>query len=150
MRQFLIISLMIFLFMGFICLCPLYSEAQYFGFNPFWTIQQAPFFPVFSPWSMEPVFLNPILFPGRSFAMPFYPRPISSPLLVAPMLRRGNAPITLTIPTVTITTAPLTAILGFINPTLLANNIAILTSIVNPTVLNLLITTFQLPFLSTI
>jgi hypothetical protein len=32
----------------------------------------------------------------------------------------------------------------------LANNIAILNTIINPTVFNLLITTFQLPFLSTI
>ena len=79
-----------------------------------------------------------------------FPMPISSPLLIEPMLRRANAPVTLAVPTVTVTTAPLTAILGFIDPTLLANNIAVLTSIVNPTIFNLLITTFQLPFLSTI
>lgn len=149
MRPILIISLMFFLLMSFMCLCPMYAKAQYFGFYPFWSFQQAPFFPVFSPWSMDPVFLNPI-FPGRPFAMPYFPTPVSSPFLVEPMLRRRNAPVTLTVPTVAITTAPLTAILDLINPTLLASNIAILTSIVNPTVLNLLITTFQLPFLGTI
>ena len=149
MRSILIILLMIFLLISFICLCPMYAKAQYFGFNPFWTFQQAPFFPGFSPWSMESFFLNPI-FPGRSFAIPLFPMPITSPLIVEPMLRRGNAPVTLTVPTVTVTTAPLTAILGFLDPTLLASNVAILNSIVNPTVLNLLITTFQLPFLSTI
>ena len=149
MKPILIISLMVFLLISFLFLYPVSAKAQYFGYNPFWTFQQTPLLPIFPPWSIESVFLNPI-FPGRPFAMPLFPSPISSPLLVEPMLRRGNAPVTLTVPTVTITTAPLTAILGLIGPNLLASNIAILTSIVNPTVFNLLITTFQLPFLGII
>lgn len=149
MRPISIISLMIFLLISFIFLYPMPAKAQYPRFNPFWTFQQAPFLPVFPLWSMEPVFLNP-MFPGTPLAMPLFSSPISSPLLVEPMLRRGNAPVTLTVPTVTITTAPLTAILGLINPNLLASNIATLTSIVNPTVFNLLVTTFQLPFLGII
>lgn len=140
MRPFLIITIIFFLVTASICLCPISGEAQYPGFNPFLEFQLMPFFPQ---WIINPFFLPPV-YTGRYFGMSRLPMPISSPFIVEPILRMANIPPIPTIPAVTITTAPLTAILNLIDPALLASNIAILTTNF-PLVFNLLVTTFQLP-----
>jgi len=50
------------------------------------------------------------------------------------------------IPSVTVTTAPLTAVLSLVNPSLLASSIAVFTNF-NPTAFNLIVTTFQMPII---
>lgn len=104
-----------------------------------------PFNPIISPWMIMPPlpFFYPFMSPCfGGFLAPF--PVISSPLLIQPSMRMAMAPVTITIPTVTTTTPPLTAILNVIDPTLLASSINFLTANF-PLVFNLVVTTFQLP-----
>ncbi len=102
-----------------------------------------PAFPPFNPW----YYANPFLFyPMGYFGFPVLPPLAVTPYLVEPGLRIANAPVTLTIPTVSTITPPLTAIFNLLDPTLLSSNIAVLTTNF-PLVFDLLVTTFQLPLL---
>ena len=116
--------------------CPVSCEAQFF--NPW-----VPLFSPFYPYS----YVNPYPFYPIGFrSLPFLPVVTAPPLMVEPNFRIANAPVTLAIPTVSTTTAPITAILNLLDPAILASNIAVLTTNF-PTVFDLLVTTFQLPLI---
>ena len=135
MRSILKISLMFFLVMVIGFFCPLRGQAQYLGL---WPSIYPPFCPLFYVGRFN-------IFTGGYLGLPVFPPMISvSPFLVEPRLRAANAPATLTIPTVTTTTAPLTALLNLIDPAVLASNIAVLTTNY-PLVYDLLVATFLLP-----
>ena len=132
MRSFLIIFFIIAI--GLFCVFPVH--AQYL--NPW-----SPIFLPFPPWiGMGQIGPYPA-YPNYLGAV-FLPMPVYSPLLIEPVVRISNAPVTLTIPTVTTTLPPLTAILNLLDPTLLASNITSFTS-TYPLVYDLLIATYQLP-----
>jgi hypothetical protein len=136
MKSVLLIILMAFLIMAVGILFSGFAQAQYF--YP-WSPGILPF----SPW----FYTNPFfLYPVRAFGPPVLPGIAPLPILIEPSLRVANAPVTLAIPSVTVTTPPLTAIINLLDPALLASNIAILTTNF-PTVFDLLVTTFQLPIL---
>ena len=115
-----------------LCAAPL--QAQYF---PPW----APVYSAIYPW----YYFNPFpLYPVGFYGVPVPPVVVTPPFLVEPGFRIANAPVTLTIPTVSTTAAPLTAILNLLDPAVLASNIGVLTTNF-PLVFDLLVTTFQLP-----
>jgi hypothetical protein len=134
MKSVLLISLMAFLIMAVGIFFYGFAQAQFF--YP-WSPAISPFYPWF--------YTNPFsLFPARAFGLPVIPGFAPLPILIEPSLRIANAPVTIAIPAVTVTTPPLTAILDLLDPGLLASNVAVLTTNF-PTVFDLLVTTFQLP-----
>ena len=144
MRHFLLTLLTTFLVVVIGVLGPIYVDAQ-FGAFPFWTQFTMPLFSPFAPMAGMPLFMNPYsIYPAGHFGLPGLPMPITSPFLMAPVLRMANAPVTLSITTVDTTTAPLTAIFDLIDPAFLASGISYLTTNY-PLVFDLLVTTFQLP-----
>ena len=144
MKSFSIISAIIFLIIATLIVTP--ATAQYFGWSPFWGFQPAPPFPVYGPWGIASVFINPYPLYARGYRGLLFP-PVfpASPVMVEPTFRAANTPTPITIPTVT-TAAPLTGILNLIDPALLASGIAVLTNNY-PTIFNALVTTFNLPLL---
>jgi len=120
-------------------ICILYPANGFAQIYRPWVPISYPFYPWF--------YTGPFPFyPAGYFGLPMFPAPVPSPLLIEPSLRIANAPVTLTVPTFTTTTPPLTAILNLLDPAILASNIAVLTNSF-PLVFDLLVTTFQLPLL---
>ena len=143
MRSILIITLLVFLILSMIALFSVKLEAQYFNLSPWYGFGFPSPFQYLYPWSSTPVLINP-LYSGRFYRTPFSPIPLSAPVLMEPGLRIANAPLTLSLPTVTVSSPPLTAILNVIDTSLLAGNISFLTSNY-PLIYDLLITTYNLP-----
>lgn len=138
MRPLVILYLMLSIIMLIVIICPHSGQAQYPGL---WF----PFSPFIVPWSlMGPL---PVFFFGFSaIPLPAYPSAVTFPVIVEPRVRVAMAATTIPIPTVTITAAPLTSIINLLDPSVLASNIAVLTTNF-PLVYNLLVTTYQLPIL---
>ena len=114
------------------------SQAQYRGFVPWWAFQSLPPYPL---WGSGPLFPPPLQTAlGAPFVMP--PRPFSIP--VQPGLRTARTAVTVSIPPLTSTAAPLTSILNLIDSSLLAGGIAVLTTNY-PLLYDALVTTFNLP-----
>ncbi|MGA1790906.1 MAG: hypothetical protein ACMUIM_05440 [bacterium] len=136
MRSVLLILLTVFFVMAVGIFFSGFAQAQYY--NP-WSARIFPLYPWF--------YANPFpLYPVGYFGLPVLPPLAASPYLVEPSLRFANAPVTLTIPTVSTTTPPLTAIINLLDPTVFASNVAVLTTNF-PLVFDLLVTTFQLPLI---
>lgn len=142
MRSFLIFSLLALMILSLIILFPAHIQAQYLGLNPWWGFHLASQFPF---WLTSPAYINPFpIYPRGYYGTPFPPITLSSPVMVEPVFRIANAPLTLALPPVTTTSPPLTAILNVIDTSLLAGNIAYLTGNY-PLIYDLLVTTFSLP-----
>lgn len=136
-RTFFFLLAFFVLLMGIFC--PVYGQAQFWG--P-WALGFSPFYPWYyrTPFPLYHLgYLGP-------FGLPVLSPRTASPYLIEPGLRLANAPVTLSIPTVSTTTPPLTAILNLLDPAVLASNIAVLSANF-PLVFDLLVTTFQLPLL---
>ncbi|MBN2372501.1 hypothetical protein JXL19_01765 [bacterium] len=125
-------------------LCPAYVYAQ-FGAFPLWTRFPSPIPLSYPHMAGIQLFMNPYPVYTAGFpVLPGFPLPAVSPFHAAPVMRVARAAVTLSIPTVATTAAPLTSILNLIDPALLASSIAYLTT-TYPLVFDLLVTTFQLP-----
>jgi len=134
MKVSLVIVLLCAILLIWVMVYPVFVHAQFLP-------PMSPFFPY------PPFYINPFPFyPFGYFGFPVVPRIAASPILMEPSLRFANAAVTITVPSVTIATPPLTAIVNLIDPAVLASNIAILTTNF-PLLYDALIATFQLPII---